>query len=501
MIEAFLQGLAHVFSPTTMAFLLLGSVVGVIIGIIPVIGPLLTLSLLLPFISNLSPENGLSLLIAIYAASMAGGSMTSILLNIPGDVTNAATVIDGFPMAQKGQAGRAIGAAIMSSGMGGVLGVFLSMGMIPLALALVLAFRSPEMFFLVLLGISVIATLGKGSMVKGLISGFLGITISFVGFQSTTGVSRFTFGSTFLYDGINLVPFIMGIFAIPELMDVAVKRTTISQAPMVANLTQDIIEGFKDVFRHFWLFLRSSFIGYILGAIPGIGTQVAMFVAYGQAKELSRNPEKFGTGCIEGVIAPESANNASQGGHMLPTLAFGIPAGAIMAIFLGAFLMVGITPGPSMLKDHLDLSFLLLIGIAVGNIFSLGLCFLFARWTTRIANVHADYLMPFVVAITFVGTYTAEEEFLDLLVLLLASVLGYAMMKFKYSRPALILGFILGRLAEKYFFISLSAFGSFFFLSPLSLVLIFITILLLCSQQLSRLFRRSPRRGTPGYEG
>ncbi len=500
MIHAFLQGLGTLGSPMVMLALALGSVIGVIIGIIPVIGPLITIAILLPFVNGMSPETGLSLLIGIYAASMAGGSMTSILLNIPGDVTNAATVIDGYPLAQKGQAGRAMGAAILSSAMGGILGVFLAMGMIPLALVLVLAFRAPEMFFLVLLGISVIAPIGKDSLVKSLISGFLGIILSFVGFHAITGASRFTFETTFLYDGLNLIPFILGIFALPELIEVAVKGTTISQAPVVANLTQDIMEGFKDVFRHFWLFLRSSLIGYILGVIPGIGTQVAIFVAYGQAKQFSRNPEKFGTGCIEGVIAPESANNASQGGHMLPTLAFGIPAGAIMAVLLGAFLMVGITPGPAMLKDHLDLSFLLLIGLAVGNILSLALCFLLARWTTKIANVHADFLLPIIVAITFIGTYVAREELLDLIVLLLATVLGSAMLKFNYSRPALILGFILGKLAEKYFFLSLSAFGPLFFLSPLCLVLIVLTVILLFSRQLGRVFQRFPRGGPSGHE-
>lgn len=500
MIEAFLQGLGNVFSPIVMLCLVSGSIVGVIVGIIPVLGGLLICTVALPFIYGMPAAVGLSFLVAIYAANFTGGSMTAILLNIPGTAINAATLIDGYPMTQKGQAGRAIGAAILSSGMGGVLSVFLALAVIPVVLIVVMAFRSPEMFLLTLVGISLIATLGRGSMLKGLISGFLGIIISFIGFQAVTGAGRFTLGSTFLYDGIQLIPFILGIFALPELIELAISRTVIAQAPMPANLAKEIFEGFKDVFRHFWLFLRSSVLGYLVGAIPGIGGEVATFASYAQAKQFSRNPEKFGTGCVEGVIAPESANNASQAGAMLPTLSFGIPGGATTALFLGAFVLVGIVPGPGMLTRHLDLAFTLLMGIALGNIFAVILCFLLARWTTKIAYVHADYLFPLVLAIIFIGTYVSGRELLDLVVLLLSSVLGYAMKKFDYSRAALFLGFILGHLAEKYFFRSLSAFGPLFFFTPLSLVLIAIMVLLLSSDHLRRLFRHLPRRGVTNHE-
>lgn len=490
MFEAFISGAADVFSPVNMLVMLIGSIIGILIGVTPVISGLTGMAVLLPFVYSWPPEVGLILLLSIAISGVTGGSITAIVLNIPGTPTNAATLIDGYPMTRKGQGGRAIGAALGASGAGGVLSVLLALAVIPVIMSLLMAFRSPEMFLLVLLGISFMAALGSGTMVKGFIAGFLGIVISFVGFQAVTGAARFTFGTTYLYDGFPLVPFIVGLFGLPELVDLMIQRGTIAQGLAPAKIGKDIFEGVKDVFRHYWLFIRSTVIGYIVGVIPGIGSSVAIFASYAQAKQFSKHPEKFGTGCVEGVIAPECANNAVFGGALLPTLAFGIPGSATMAIILAGLTLMGIIPGPGLLKNNLDLAFYLLVGVAVINIVAAVLCFFLTRWLIKIAYIHADYLIPPVLILTAIGAYAMRLDMMDVVMLLPFAILGYAMKKFDYPRPALVLGFILGALAEKYLFLSIDAFGPIFFLSPLSISLLIIMVLVLSIDPLRKLVKR-----------
>ncbi len=337
MLEAFGQALQSFTEPGLWLFMTIGVIIGLILGIIPGIGGLIGMALFLPFVFAMSPVQALPLMVALSAVSYTGGSITAILVNIPGMDTNAATLIDGFPMSQKGEAGRALGAALVSSGLGGLATVFLALAMTPLVLPMVLAIRSADMVFIILMGIVFIAVLGRGSMVKGLISGGLGLVVSFIGLQVVTGAPRFTFDMVYLFDGIGLIPIVLGLFAVPEAIVFSARGGTMAPTGVVIKGMADVWEGAKDVFRHWGLWLRSTIVGYIIGIIPGVGATTATFIAYGQAKQTSKHPERFGTGIVEGVIAPESANNAKEAGSLLTTLALGIPGSAGMAILLGAF--------------------------------------------------------------------------------------------------------------------------------------------------------------------
>ncbi|MBN1367986.1 MAG: tripartite tricarboxylate transporter permease, partial [Dehalococcoidales bacterium] len=363
MLEAYGMAFTTLFQPANLFILLVAIGIGLFVGILPGLGGGAMVAILLPFIFTMSAEVALILLIGLHAVVFTSGGITSILLNIPGESASAATCLDGFPMTQKGEGGRAISAAVTSSMAGGILPVFLALAMIPLMMPIILAFGQPEMAMLVLLGISFIAALSGGSVVKGALAGILGLLISFVGYHGVTGVARFTFNTTFLYDGIELVPLALGLFGLSEILDMGMKGKTSIARFSVTNFS-GVLQGIKDVWHHRWLWLRSTLIGYLIGIIPGIGGQVATWLCYGHAKQSSKYPEKFGMGMVEGVIAPEAADNAKESGSLLTTMVFGLPGSAVMTLILAAFIIVGVTPGPSMIADNLPLALTLLMGIA-----------------------------------------------------------------------------------------------------------------------------------------
>ncbi len=488
MIEAFFQALQNLGDVWILLFILAGTIWGLVFGLIPGLSGLVGMALFLPFVFGLPAERALPLMVAISAVQFIGGSITAILINIPGTSVNAATLIDGFPMTQKGEGGRALGAALASSGLGGIVSVFLALAMIPVVMFIIMGIVSPDMVFIIVMGLVFIGVLGRSSMVKGLISGGLGLLISFIGFQTVTGIARFSFGSAYLYDGIGLIPLALGIFAIPVIVDLAMGGGTIAQRRVVGIGAKEVWEGVKDIFRHWGLWLRATVIGYIIGVIPGVGGEVATFVAYGQAKQTSKHPERYGTGIVEGVIAPEAANNSKEGGAVLTTLALGIPGSATMVVLLGAFLMVGLIPGPLMLTEHLDLSFTLLLTIAVANLVGAVICLFIAPRLTRIATIPGHILVPIILSLVLVGSLAYRGLFLDIGMTLLVGVLGVAIKKFGFNAPALFLGYILGSLFEKYFFISLAAWGPLFFVRPVSLTLILIIVALLAFGPIKRVF-------------
>lgn len=492
-IEAFVQALQNLANPGLLLWMFGGVIVGLIFGLIPGIGSLTAIALFFPFVFRLLPEQALPFIVAVAAVGFTGGSVCAVLLNMPGQETNAATIMDGYPMTKKGEGGRALGAALMSSGLGGAAVVFISLALVPLVLPIVVAFVSADMVFIILLGLAFIAVLGSGSMIKGLISGGLGLLISFIGYQAVTLAPRFTFGSAYLYDGLGLLPLSLGLFAIPEALELAVRGGTIADTDRAIAVVDNVWEGAKDVFRHWGLWLRSTIIGYIVGIIPGIGAITATFIAYGQAKQTSKHPEKFGTGCVEGVIAPESANNAVTSGALLTTLALGIPGSATMALALGAFLMLGLIPGPEMMTKHLDLALTLQLVVMVSNVIAAAICFATASQLAKVAWIPSRILVPLILVIALVGVYAYREMFNDLIVAIVFGGLGLAMRRFGYNRPGFFLGFILGVLFEKYFFIALRVAGPLFFVRPISLTLIFIIIALFVYKPLKGLFQR--RRG------
>ena len=494
MLEVLLHGFLDVFRPDVFAFMLLGVLIGLIFGIIPGIGGLTALSILLPMVWGMKPEVCLVFLLSVTCATSQGGSITAILINVPGTGPNAATLLDGYPMARQGKAGRALAAVLTASALGGLFGGVMMIALIPVVRPLVLSFGSPELFFLVLLGISFITAVSQGKMFKGLASGLIGILLALFGYQSTTGIPRFTFGTEYLEDGVKMILLTLGLFAFPEVIDLAVSGKKDSRADQtVAAIGSDMLEGVKDIFRHFWLFLRCSAIGTVIGIIPGVGAEVATFVCYGHAKRTSKHPERFGHGEVEGVIAPESASNAKEGGALLTTLAFGIPGSAVMALLLGAFLVVGITPGPKMLEEHLALSFSLAWTTIVANVISSVVLLIFVRQFVKITFVDVRIMAPFILVFATIGAYSVGGSMTDVVTAFLFTILGYGAKHLGYNRAALILGFVLGNLAETYFLRSLNAYGISFPLRPICMILIIITVLGLSSDLLVKLWQR--RRG------
>lgn len=491
MLEALLQGLLSLFTFNIFALMIVGVLIGIVFGIIPGIGGITAVSLLMPLVWGWKPGAALPFLLAVACSSSQGGSITAVLVNVPGDSTNAATLLDGYPMSQQGKAGRALAAVLTAGALGGLFGGIVMIVLIPVARPLVLSFGSPELFFLVLLGISFITAIAKGGMVKGLISGAIGILLALVGYQATTGIPRFTFGIEYLEDGIKLIPLTLGLFAFPEVINIAVGGGTISSADVkVAKIGSDMLEGVRDVFRHFWLFLRCSAIGTVVGIIPGVGAQVATFVCYGHAKQTSKHPELFGQGSVEGVIAPESASNAKEGGALLTTLAFGIPGSASMALLLGAFLIVGITPGPKMLEEHLALSFSLAWTAILANVISSIILLAFAKQFVKITYVDFRILAPLILVFCVIAAYSVGSNMNDVFTALLLTILGYGAQHLGYSRAAIILGFVLGDMTETYFSISLNAYGVGFPLRPISMIIIALTVLGMSYNTLVKLWQR-----------
>ncbi|MBN1368461.1 MAG: tripartite tricarboxylate transporter permease [Dehalococcoidales bacterium] len=492
MFEAYGTALGTLFQPASLLLLLVAVFIGLFVGILPGIGASTMVALLLPFISKMPADIALLLLIGIYAVVSTSGGITSILFNIPGEPSSAATCIDGYPMTQKGEGGRAISAAVTSSMAGSILPVFLALAMIPLMKPIIMAFGQPEMAMLVLLGISFIAALSGGSIIKGALAGVLGLLISFIGYHAVTGVARFTFNTTFFYDGINIVPFALGLFGISEMLDLGIKGET-SIARFSNTKFSGVLQGIKDTWRHRWLWLRSTLIGYVIGIIPGIGGQVATWLCYGHAKQTSKYPEKFGTGTVEGVIAPEAADNAKESGSLLTTMVFGIPGSITMTLFLAAFILVGVAPGPSMITDNLPLSLTLLMGIALANIIGGIICLIVAPQLSKLATIHFNFIFPSILIVSLTGMYLATRSTWDFILLVVFGLIGLMMKRTGYSRPAFMLGFVLGAMFENYFLLSFKLYGPLFFFRPIPMVMLALIILVLAYPQIRKTVSRVRR--------
>jgi len=497
MLENVVQALTNFTNIWIWLWIMGGVISGLIIGVLPGIGSVTGLALFLPFTFKLQPMEALPLMVSLASVGFTGGAITAILLGIPGETSSIPTTFDGYPMTKKGQGARAIGAAVMGSLLGGVAAAFLALAMMFAVLPMVMAVTSMDMVFVILIGLAFICVLGKGSMIKGLISGGVGILISSVGLAVLTGEPRFTFGIAFLYDGIHIIPVALGMFAVPPMVDLALQGggSTITTGEVIIMGMKDVWEGAKDVFRHWGLWLRSTIIGYIFGVIPGVGASVAVFVAYGQAKQTSKHPELFGTGIVEGVIAPESCDNAKEAGSLLTTLALGIPGSLTGAMYLGAMLMMGLIPGPEMITKHMDLSLTLLIVVAVSNIIAAGICFALAPHMAMIARIPGRVLVPTILVFIFAGCFAYRGYFEDIIVMVIFSVIGVAARRFGYNLGGFAIGYILGGLFENYLFISLQIGGPLFFLRPIALFLIFILIAFFTYSPLKNAFKI--KRGEP----
>jgi TctA family transporter len=457
-LNASLHGLIQLFTWKAFVLQLAGIAIGFLVGILPGLGGPVTLALMLPFIYPMSPVEAFSFLLGMAAVTATTGNITSILFGVPGEPITASMVVDGHPMAKKGEAGRALGAALMSSFVGAVFGALCLAICIPIVRPMVLSVGSPQYFMFAMLGVAFLASLTGGSVVKGLIAACLGLMCALVGLDPISGTERYTFDTLYLWDGIRLVPATLGLFAIPEIIDMAVAGTSIATSDV--GKIGGVLQGVKDTFRHWALVMRCSALGAYIGVLPGMGGGTSQWVAYAHAVQGSRDKDRFGKGAVEGVLAPGAGTHSTLGGDLVPTVAFGIPGGVTTAILLGAFLIQGLVPGPQMLVPesrggHLSLTFSFVWIIVVSNIITTAICFLFLGKIAKITQVRSSLVIPFILLLVYLGAFAENNAFGDVVVMLVFGALGWIMVQTDWPRPPLILGLVLGKLAEQNLFLSI----------------------------------------------
>ncbi|MGV8839155.1 MAG: tripartite tricarboxylate transporter permease [Bauldia sp.] len=463
--EALGGGLALLFDPGTLLALVGGVLYGLLVGLIPGLGTGLALALFLPFTITMEPTQAFAVIVGLLAVNTTSDTIPAVLFGVPGSSGAAATVIDGFEMSKQGRTKEALGAAYTASMIGGVFGAVLLGVAIPIMGAIIPKIGTPELLAICILGICFVSSVSGRSVLKGLASASIGVLLSFIGISNQTGEMRWTFDSLYLWDGLPFVPLALGLYALPSLIDMI-------NVPMLGAGMRDgskgdsLLRGIRVALRHWFLILRSSWIGVALGAIPGIGTSVIDWVAYAMAVRTARQPSTFGQGDVRGVIAPEASNNARDGGAFVPTLALGIPATAGLAIVLGVFLIHGITPGPRMLTEHLDITYMLVWGLALANLIGAAICLFFTPQLARFLDIPARYLVAGMLVLVLMGAFQATLSLGDLWMVLIVGALAFVMKALDWPRPPLLLGFILGEIIERYLFISIQIYDWNWLLRP-----------------------------------
>lgn len=471
------QALDVVFSWPTLGWLLLGTILGIVIGAIPGLGPNLGMAVLLPLTFQLNGVDAIIFLICIYLGSVYGGSVPAILVNTPGTAGAAATTLDGYPMARLGQAKEALVISATSSAIGGILAGLAIILISPLLIALVLLFGSPEYFLVALFGISLIAVVSQGSMVKGITVGAFGLLISTVGYPIATGSPRYTLGIIELYDGISFVAVLIGVFAVGEMIKLSAEEGSIARADF--DLDGPIMPGIRTVLSNVPTLVKSSFIGGTVGAIPGSGASISNFVAYVEAIRSDDDSESYGEGNPRGVMASEGANNATVFGALIPTLSFGIPGSGSTAILLGGLLMHGIRPGPSLFAENLYITHSIFIGLLVASVFIFLAGLAFLPRLVYFTKIDTNYLIPIVLTLSIVGAIGLRNNWIDVLTVIVFGIVGFYMREFDFPIIAFVLGVVLGPIAEENLVRSLQISGGsldIFWSSPLSILLILLTV-------------------------
>lgn len=452
----FVGSLGSIFEPDTFLLMLVGCGVGFVVGILPGLGGAAALALMIPFTYDMTPPQAVAFLLSIWVVSASTGDITSVLFGIPGEATAAATVLDGYPMTRRGEAGRALGAVLFSSTLGAILGALVLALSVPILRPFVLSFGPAEFFMLTVLGMTFVSTLSSGNVMRGLLMAAFGLMVSLVGLSPQTGEARYSFGSIYLWDGVGLVPLVVGLFGGAAVLQMMLTNSAIATSGTPQNPYAGIFQGVRDCFTYWFGVVRSSAIGIVIGAIPGIGGSVSQFVAYGQAKQASKHPEKFGRGSVEGVIAAGANNNAKDGGQLIPTVAFGIPGGVGTAVLLGGLLVAGIAPGPDMLTDDIGITFSMVWIVVLSNIIVVMLSIALLGQIVKLSFVKASWLVPALAVVLILGAYTSSNNFNDVYVMMLASALGIAAIRWDWPRVPFVLGVVLGGLTERYLFLTYS---------------------------------------------
>lgn len=471
--DALLEALELILSGQHFLYLMVGVVIGLVVAILPGLGGTVGLALVLPFIYGMDPTSALALMIGLLSVTCTGDTFPSVLMGIPGSSSSQATVCDGFPLARKGQAARALGAAFSSSLIGGLFGAFVLTFALFAARPLIMSIGMGEQLLLILLALSMVGMLSGKNMAKGLAACGIGLLIGAMGAAPATGTLRYDFDTVYLSDGIPLVVLALGIFAMPEIVSLLRQNATISQNGVVGG---GMLQGVRDTLRAKWLVLRCSGLGVIVGMLPGLGGSVVDWMAYGHAVQTSKNPENFGKGDIRGVIAPESANNAKEGGALVPTLFFGIPGSGSMALLLGGFVLIGIQPGIGMVTQDLHLSYVVIWSLAVANIVGAGTCMLLAPYVSKLTTVPYNYIGPLMIVLIIFTAFQATYDWGDLVTLFVLTVLGVYMKRFGWSRPALVIGYVLSEGLEASVYQTVQVYGFSFLERPQAMVILAIVV-------------------------
>jgi putative tricarboxylic transport membrane protein len=448
--EIVIQSIQYVFTPINLALIIGGTAFGMICGALPGLSASMSIILLLPFTYGMQPVQAIAALVAVYIGAACGGSISAILLRTPGTPEAVATTFDGYPMAMQGKAGRALGLAVSASSFGGIFSALMMVFCAPLLATVALKFQSAEYFGLALLGLSCITSIGSKNQLKAVFACLMGLLLSTVGLDEINGLHRFVYGSPFLMNGINYIPVMIGSFALAEVYKIIEKRARpegSAEEVIASKVSLEMIK-LKEFLSKWIILIKSSIIGTVIGIVPAAGGSIAALVAYGEASRSSKTPEKFGKGIDEGILAPESANNAAVGGSMVPTMILGIPGSPTAAVIMAAFMIHGLRPGPLLLKDQP----ILLNAIFIGMILASLLLFILGRYITRqfarILKLPYPLLGTLVIVLGIIGAYALKNSFYDILLALIFSVIGYFFDRYKFSNSAMILGLILGSIAE-----------------------------------------------------
>lgn len=476
MLETAVHALSILLDPLRFCILVAGVVFGLLLGVIPGLGGVVGLAILIPFTYNLDPYAAFALLLGMAAVTTISDLIPAILFGVPGSVGAAATVMDGHALAKQGQAGRALGAGYMSALIGGVCGALLLAISVPVIRPVVLYMGSAELLAFCIFGLSMVAVLSGKAPLKGLTGVGVGLMIAMIGSGSQTGTLRWTFDSLYLWDHLPLIPLTLGLFAMPELAELAITRSSISRVEKPDFSLRAQWGGAKEALKSWWLVMRCSCLGALLGTVPGLGAASIDWIAYGHAARTEKNAENFGRGDIRGVIAPEASNNSKEGGHLIPTIAFGVPSGASMAVLLSAFLLHGLVPGPEMLTKHLDLTFSMMWSLTIAHVIGALICLCFSGLFARLAVVKPGRLVPIVLSIMFISAYQGSLSWGDIYSLVFFGTVGWLMKAFGWPRPPVMLGFVLGSLFERYLFISTETYGAAWVMRPIVIVVLAVAV-------------------------
>lgn len=476
--EYIFEALSLVFNIETMIIIIIGIILGIAIGALPGLSSTMGVALFIPVTYNMHPATGLVFLSSIYMSSTYGGSISAILIKTPGTPSAIITAIDGYELTKQGKGGEALSMATIASTIGGLISCIALMFLSPPLAKIVVAFGSPEMFLLSILGLSIIVGLSKGSILKGLISGILGMLLSLVGIDTITGEYRFTYNILSLFAGLSTVAIVIGIFSASQVYNLASQKRTTIQYNYDKNQKLNLLKA-SEFFKNLFNIIRSGIIGTIIGILPGAGVSIASALAYNVAKSSSKEKELFGEGSLEGVSASESANNGVVGGSLVPLLTLGIPGNAVSAVFLGGLVIHGLRPGPELFTKYGGITYALFIGLIVSTIIMLFIGLFTAKYFAKVSVVPTNILAPIIMVLCVIGSYSVSNSESNIYIMFTFGILGYLMAYFKYSQPSFILGLVLGPIAEQEFRRSLLISGgnySIFISTPISVLLIVLII-------------------------